>query len=89
MEIEYIYHNPKEEELIISEIKRQRKEDTIGCLFSGLILLSGLAVFLIMLPFLLTFILYLIVLTSVVLVYKLYLESHVLNFIQKHNLRRK
>ena len=89
MEIEYIYHNPKEEELVIEEIKRQQKEDTIGCLFSGLILLLGLAIFLIMLPFLLTFILYLIVFTSIVLVYKLYLESHVLNFIQKHNLRRK
>lgn len=89
MEIEYIYHNPKEDEQLIEELKRQKKADTIGCLFSGLVLLLGLFIFLTILPFLLTFILYLIVFTAIMLVYKVYLESHVLNFIQKHNLRRR
>lgn len=89
MEIEYIYHTPEEEELIIKEIKNQQKADTIGCLFSSLILFLGLSLFLIMLPFLLTILLYLIVLTVIMLVYKMYFERHVLNFIQKHNLRRR
>lgn len=89
MEIEYIYHSPKEDELIIEEMKRQRKADSIGCLFMGLIFLLGLFIFLTILPFLLTFLFYLIVFTAIMLIYKLYLESYVLNFIQKHNLRRK
>ena len=89
MEIEYIYHTPEQEEdLIIAQIERQKKADTIGCLFSGLFLLCTLFIFLTILPFLLTVVLYLIVITAIMLIYKLYLERHVLNFMQKHNLRR-
>ena len=77
-----IYHEP------IDDLKNQRNTDTIGCLFSGLILLLSLFIFLIILPFLLTFLFYLIVFVAIILVYKLYLERHVLNFMQKHNLRR-
>ena len=82
MEIK-IYHEPVDDFL-----KRQRNENTIGCLFSGLILLLSLFIFLTILPFLLTFLLYLIVFMAIILVYKMYLERHILNFMQKHNLRR-
>lgn len=88
MEIEYIYHNKDEEQDIEQQIRRIKQENTIGCLFSTLILLAVLFVALLLLPFFITIIGYTIIVLSIYLGYKMYLERHVLNFIQKHNLRR-
>ena len=87
MKIE-IYRATENEQDFAKEIKRLQRENLLGCLMAGLILLIGLYIILALLPFLLVFIGVMIVVTGVIVVYKLYCESFVLNFIQKMNMRR-
>ena len=69
-------------------IRQLEKENTIGCLISGIIMLCLLFIFFALLPFFLTVIGFLIIILVCITIYKAYLEHYVLNFIQKHNLRR-
>ena len=64
------------------------REETIGCLLTGLVLLVMVYLFLAMLPFLLVFLGIMIIALASYIVYKLYLESYVLNYIQKRNMRK-
>lgn len=81
MKVKYDY-------IITSDQTRANKEDTIGCLLTGLFLLVCLFIFLSVLPFLLILLGWLIVILALITIYKMYFEQAVLNFIQKHNLRR-
>ena len=89
MEIEYIYHTSEDEDREVEKtIRRIERENTIGCLISGLVMLCLLFVFLYLLPFFLILIGISIITIACIIFYKAYLEQFVLNFIQKHNLRR-
>lgn len=89
MEIEYIYHTSEDEDREVENtIRRIERENTIGCLVSGFVMLCLLFVFLYLLPFFLILLGISIITIACIIVYKAYLEQHVLNFIQKHNLRR-
>lgn len=89
MKIEYIYqsseNNRPDTDITIRQIER---ENTIGCLVTSIIMLGLLFVFLALLPLFLTILGYIILILAGITIYKVYLERHVLNFIQKHNLRR-
>ena len=82
MEIEYIYSNHDDHDFN-KQIKQMQKENTIGCLVLGLLLLGGLFIFLTMLPIILIVIGYSILFLSVYILYKAYLEDHVISFINK------
>lgn len=90
MKIEYIYTPKKDEQQDAEIIFRQiEKENTIGCLITSLVMLCLLFIFIALLPVFLTILGYLIIVLACITIYKAYLEQFVLNFIQKHNLRRK
>ncbi len=82
MEIEYIYPDDDKNDLE-SQIKQIKKENTIGCLIMGLLLLSGFFIFLSLLPIILMIIGYSIIFLSVYIIYKAYLEDFILSLIQK------
>ena len=88
MKIEYL---PPEtdKEALKRAIHRAEKEETIGCLIMGLFMMVALFAFLAMLPILLIILGYVIIATLIYIAYKMWLEGPLLNFIQKHNLRRK
>lgn len=88
MKIEYIYHADNENGITEQELKRLEREETLGCLFTGLVLLIMVYLFLAMLPFLLVITGIMIIALGAYIVYKLYLESWTLNFIQKMKSRR-
>lgn len=88
MKIDYIYRADNENGITEEELKRMEREETIGCLLTGLVLLVMVYLFLAMLPFLLVFLGIMIVALAGYIVYKLYLESYVLNYIQKRNMRK-
>ncbi|MBR5154237.1 MAG: hypothetical protein IKW58_00755 [Alphaproteobacteria bacterium] len=81
MEIEYIY--PNDSRSINEEIRQIKKENTLGCLVMGLFLLSGLFIFLSILPAILLVVGYSIIFLTVYIVYKAYLEDFVLSLIQR------
>ena len=88
MSSKYIYHNSKNTDPEIEiTFQKLEKENTIGCLIFSIVMLSLLFIFLTILPFLLTVIEFLIIILACITIYKVYLERHVLNFIQKHHLR--
>jgi len=87
MKIEYIYHNNDDED-IQKQLRQIRKENTIGCLMMTLFLLITLFVILSLLPVLLIIIGWSIVFIGCYVIYKIYLESAVLNFIQKMKMRK-
>lgn len=89
MEIEYIYPDPNDDKDIKNRIKQLQKENTIGCLISGLVLLGGLFILFALLPFILAFLGWSILFLSIFIIYKAYLEEYVLNFIQKIKSRRR
>ena len=89
MKIDYIYRADNENGITEEELKRMEREETIGCLLTGLVLLVMVYLFLAMLPFLLVFLGIMIIALAGYIVYKLYLESYVLNYIQKRNMRKK
>ena len=82
MEIEYIYPDDDKNDLE-SQIKQIKKENTLGCLIMGLLLLSGFFIFLSLLPIILMIIGYSIIFLSVYIIYKAYLEDFILSLIQK------
>lgn len=88
MKIEYIYPDPQEEADIDKQIRRMQKENTAGCLISSLFMLITVFIILTLLPVILLILGYAIVILGVYTIYKIYLESWVLNFIQKHKQRR-
>ena len=88
MKIEYLPPE-KEDEILNETLKQAQKEEALGCLLMGLFMLIMLFTFLAMLPVLLIILGAIITCTALYLAYKIWLERHVLNFIQKHNLRRK
>lgn len=88
MKIDYIYRADNENGITEEELKRMEREETIGCLLTGLVLLVMVYLFLAMLPFLLVFLGIMIVALAGYIFYKLYLESYVLNYIQKRNMRK-
>lgn len=88
MKIEYIYPDPQEEEDIDKQIRRIQKENTAGCLISSLFLLISVFIVLTLLPVILLILGYAIVILGVYTIYKIYLETWVLNFIQKHRQNR-
>lgn len=83
MKIEYIYPDDENNKDLTAELKQMQKESTLGCLVAGLMLLSGLFILLAMLPIVLTILGWSILVLSVYIVYKAYLEEPVLNLIQK------
>lgn len=89
MKIEYIYPDPDDEKNITAQIKQMQKENLLGCLIAGLVLLSGLFILLALLPIILVIIGWSILFVSVFIIYKAYLEEPVLNLIQKLKSRRK
>ncbi len=82
MEIEYIYPDPDDKDFN-KQIKQMQKENTIGCLVLGLVVLGGLFLFLTMLPVILIVLGYSIIFLSIYIVYKAYLEDFVLRLIDK------
>ena len=84
----YNYNSDDNDHEFEITFQQLEKENTIGCLISGIVMLCFLFIFFALLPFFLTIIGFFIVFLAFITIYKLYLERHVLNFIQKHNLRR-
>ena len=82
MEIEYIYPDPDDHDFN-KQIKQMQKENTIGCLVIGLILLGGLFILLTILPVILVVIGYSILFLSVYILYKAYLEDSIMNLINR------
>jgi hypothetical protein len=82
MEIEYIYPDPDDHDFK-KQIKQMQKENTIGCLVMGLMLLGGLFILLTILPVILVVIGYSILFLSVYILYKAYLEDSIMNFINR------
>ena len=82
MVIEYIYPDPDDKDFN-KLIKQMQKENTIGCLVLGLVVLGGLFLFLTMLPVILIVLGYSIIFLSIYIVYKAYLEDFVLRLIDK------
>ena len=89
MEIDIIYPKPEDEKEFTDQLRRIKRENTLNTLIGLLTLLSIIFIFLLFLPILITIIGYTILIIGTVVLYKIYLERHVLNFIQKYNLRRK
>ncbi|MCM1324739.1 MAG: hypothetical protein NC218_11520 [Acetobacter sp.] len=89
MRIEYIYPDPDDKKDFNQQLKEIQKESTIGCLIAGLVLLSGLFILLALLPIILTILGWSILVLSVYIGYKVYLEEFVLNLIQKLKSRRR
>lgn len=83
MKIEYIYPDDENNKDLTAELKQMQKESTLGCLVAGLMLLSGLFILLAILPIVLTILGWSLLVLSVYIVYKAYLEEPVLNLIQK------
>ena len=88
MEIEYIYNNDNDDKELEKEINRLKKQSTLSGLITILTALVLLFIFLALLPFILVILGYSILGLGIYILYKAYLEQHILNFIQKHNLRR-
>ncbi len=82
MKIEYIYPDDENKDLT-AELKQMQKENTLGCLIAALVLLSGLFILLAVIPILLTILGWSILVLSVYIVYKAYLEEPVQKLIQK------
>ncbi len=82
MEIEYIYPDPDDKDFN-KQIKQMHKQNMIGCLVLGLLLLGGVFIFLTMLPIILIVIGYSILFLSIYIVYKAYLEDFVVKIINK------
>ena len=89
MEIEILPPEGKDREKFYQAIKEAERQETIGCLMMTLVMLIMGAVFLTLLPVMLVILGYAIAVTAIYLVYKLWLEAPILNFIQKHNLRKR
>ena len=85
---EYIYESKNSDHDFEITFQQLERENTIGCLISGMVMLCLLFIFFALLPFFLTIIGVFIIVLACITIYKVYLEQHVLNFIQKHNLRR-
>ena len=82
MEIEYIYPDPDDKDFN-KQIKQMHKQNMIGCLVLGLLLLGGVFIFLTMLPIILIVIGYSILFLSIYIIYKAYLEDFVVKIINK------
>ena len=82
MEIEYIYPDPDDKDLK-KQIKQMQKENTLGCLVLGLLILGGLFIFLTMLPVILIVLGYSILFLSIYILYKAYLEDFILSLIDR------
>lgn len=89
MEIEILPPEGDDNEKFYLALKEAERQETIGCLLVGLFMLVMIFAFLTMLPLLLVILGYAIIFTAVYLVYKMWLEQPLLNFIQKHHLRKK
>lgn len=83
MKIEYIYPDDENKHDLTAEIKQLQKESTLGCLIAGLMLLSGVFILLAILPIVLTILGWSILVLSVYIVYKAYLEEPVSRLINK------
>ncbi len=88
MKIEYIYPDPDDEKDLTAQLKQMQKENTIGCLVAGLVLLSGLFILLALLPIILTILGWSILTISIYIVYKAYLEEYVEKLISRLKSRR-
>lgn len=81
MEIEYIYPDPNDDKKIREEIKQIKKQNTLGCLVSLLVIFIGGFVFLTLLPFILVVLGWSILFLGVYILYKAYVEEYVFKFI--------
>lgn len=81
MEIEYIYPDPDDDKDVREQIRLMKKQDTLGCLTSLLVLFVVLFVFLTLLPFMLAVLGWSILFLGVYILYKAYLEEYIANFI--------
>jgi len=88
MKIEYDYIVTPSNENIKQEMKRLKREETIGCLIGSLILLVALFIIISLLPFILFILGWLIIFIAAITIYKMYFESAVLNFIQKRKMKK-
>ena len=89
MEIEVLPPEGDDEEKFYQAFKQAERQETIGCLVMVLFVLVMGFVFLSLLPVFLIILGYAIAFTALYLGYKLWLEQPLLNFIQKHHLRKK
>lgn len=89
MEIEILPPEGDDREKFYKAFKEAERQETIGCLMMSLVMLIMGSVFLTLLPVMLVILGYAILFTAIYLVYKMWLEVPILNFIQKHNLRKK
>jgi hypothetical protein len=89
MEIEILPPDNNDREKLYQAMKEAERQETIGCLLVGLLMLVMAFAFLAMLPVLLVILGYTIAFTAIYLVYKMWLEQPLLNFIQKHHLKKK
>lgn len=89
MEIEILPPEGDDREKFYQALKEAERQETIGCLLVGLLMLVIAFAFLAMLPVLLVILGYAIIFTAIYLVYKMWLEQPLLNFIQKHHLKKK
>lgn len=81
MEIEYIYPDPDDDKDVREQIRLMKKQDTLGCLTSLLVLFVVLFVFLTLLPFMLAVLGWSILFLGVYILYKAYLEVYVMRLI--------
>ena len=88
MKIEYDYIITPSNENLKQEMKRLKREETIGCLIGSLILLVALFIIISLLPFILFILGWLIIFIAAITIYKMYFESAVLNFIQKRKMKK-
>ncbi len=84
MKIEYTYHKPKRRR----RSRQKNQQNALGCFILALFLLCFLCILFALLPLILAILGWSILILGSYIIYKNYLESYVLNFIQKHNLRR-
>lgn len=77
MKIEYIYPDSKDEKDLKAELKQMQKENTIGCLIAGLVLLSAIFILLALLPIILTILGWSMLTISAYIIYKVYVEEHI------------
>ncbi len=83
MKIEYIYPDDEDNKDLTAQLKQMQKESTLGCLIAGLMLLSGVFILLAVLPILLTILGWSILVLSVYIIYKAYLEEPTQKLIAK------
>ena len=89
MEIEILPPEGEDKEKFYQAFKQAERQETVGCLVMGLMVSVFLFVFLSLLPVFLVMLGSIIAITTVYLIYKMWLETPILDFIEKHHSHKK